>query len=227
MSPGLKIAPIRQETVQDKIYAFLRSHILYGHFEPGQKLKLADLAGAFGTSVMPVREALNRLVAERALQAEANRSAVVPILTVERLADLRRVRKSVESVAIRQAVALMTDQDVTRLREMLARHLALAERDDLEQSVAANHHFHFEIYRMSGSEVLIPLIESLWLQFGPYLHYARRVYGAPESPDALRHHGAMMAAFEARDADAAVRALEEDVDLSFDLADGAARKNMV
>jgi DNA-binding GntR family transcriptional regulator len=36
--------------------------------------------------------------------------------------------------------------------------------------VAKNQQFHLLIYRASGSEVLLQLIETLWLQFGPYEH---------------------------------------------------------
>src|SRR6202035_4043745 len=62
----LGLARIERETVQERVYGVLRDRLMRGGFEPGQKLKIAELASALGTSAMPVREALNRLPAERA-----------------------------------------------------------------------------------------------------------------------------------------------------------------
>ncbi len=55
------LARIARETVQEHVYGALRDQLMRGGFEPGQKLKIAELAQAFGTSAMPVREALNLL----------------------------------------------------------------------------------------------------------------------------------------------------------------------
>lgn len=218
MSLDLQIDPIKHEKVQDKIYSFLRYRIINGALQPGQPLKLMELAERFGTSAMPVREALNRLIAERALANEPNRSVIVPTLTRERLQDLRLVRKTVETAAVRLATERITAAQVAELHEMVDQQFAL---EDADASVEANTRFHFTIYRLSGSEILIPIIESLWLQFGPYLHYARRVHGEARE-QALQFHRALVEAFAGRDQTAAAAVLEQDVDMSFELAMGAA-----
>ena len=80
---------IERETVQERVYAILRDKLMRGGFAPGQKLKIAELAGAFGTSSMPVRDALNRLAAERAVESLPNRGVRVPALSKDSLQDLR------------------------------------------------------------------------------------------------------------------------------------------
>src|ERR1700732_2389962 len=55
----LGLARIERETVQDRVYSVLRDQLMRGGFEPGQRLKIRDLASALGTGPMPVREALN------------------------------------------------------------------------------------------------------------------------------------------------------------------------
>ena len=84
-----------------------------------------------------------------------------------------------------------------------------------EASARQNRAFHFAIYRQSGSTVLLPIIESLWLQFGPYLRHARlHDRGARRG---VRYHEQIVEALQRRDAATAVAALEGDVDLSFGL----------
>ena len=70
------------------IYRSLRSEILGGYLNPGQVLTLRSLAKKFGVSVMPVREAVRRLVAEGALQISSSGRISTPILTNERIEEL-------------------------------------------------------------------------------------------------------------------------------------------
>lgn len=51
----LGLVRITRETVQETVYTALRERLMRGGFEPGQKLTMAELAEAFGTSSMPVR----------------------------------------------------------------------------------------------------------------------------------------------------------------------------
>src|SRR3984885_607306 len=76
---------IARETVQERVYSALRDQLMRGGFEPGQKLKIAALAEAFGTSAMPVRDALNRLTVERALETLPSRTVRVPALSKDAL----------------------------------------------------------------------------------------------------------------------------------------------
>src|SRR6201996_3867044 len=115
----LGLARIERETVQERVYGVLRDRLMRGGFEPGQKLKIAELAGAFGTSAMPVREALNRLAAERAVESLPNRSVRVPTLSRAALQDLREARFAVESLAVERAASHMTPRTLALLRQLI------------------------------------------------------------------------------------------------------------
>ena len=71
-------------TIQDGVYQQLRQALMNGQFNPAQSLTIAGLAETFGTSNMPVREALRRLAAENALEIASNGSARVPVVTAAR-----------------------------------------------------------------------------------------------------------------------------------------------
>ena len=65
------------DNLQEQLYQRIREGLLEGRFQPGERLKIRDLAAAWGTSPMPVRAALQRLVAEGALEGEPQRSVRV------------------------------------------------------------------------------------------------------------------------------------------------------
>ena len=83
-----------------------------------------------------------------------------------------------------------------------------------------NHAFHFYIYRAAGSAVLIPIVESLWLQSGPYVRAAAQIHDEQRDIPATHHHWALIEALERGDAAASVKALTDDITRSFNLVRG-------
>ena len=212
----LGLVRIERETVQERVYAALRDRLMRGGFEPGQKLKIGELAAAFGTSAMPVREALNRLAAERAIESMPNRSVRVPALSKDALQDLMETRFAVEGLAVARAALNMTASTLETLRTLIDAQSETDAEHVSEASAEQNRAFHFAIYRKSGSSVLLPIIESLWLQFGPYLRVASERFDGREGRG-TNFHVEIVDALARGDGDTAREALEADIGRAFDL----------
>ncbi|MCY1364285.1 HTH-type transcriptional regulator McbR [compost metagenome] len=103
------------DNLQEQLYQRLRDGLLAGHFQPGERLKIRDLASAWGTSPMPVRAALQRLVAEGALEGEQQRSVRVPAMTRERFEHLLQVRLALEGLAVESAAPRLAADDLAAL----------------------------------------------------------------------------------------------------------------
>jgi DNA-binding GntR family transcriptional regulator len=214
--PQLGLLRIERETVQERVYTALRDRLMRGGFAPGQKLKIAELANAFGTSAMPVREALNRLAAERAIECMPNRSVRVPSLMKSSLQDLMETRFAVEGLAVARAAANMTASSLAALRQLIDAQSQTDAEHVSEASAEQNRAFHFAIYRQSGSSVLLPIIESLWLQFGPYMRLASDRFDGREGRG-TNFHVEIVDALARRDGNAARAALESDIGRAFEL----------
>lgn len=213
-----QLAPVGRETVQDRVYSELRRALIGGLFEPSQVLTIRGLADALVTSTMPVREALGRLITEKALEALPNRSVRVPPITLERIDDLLRARILIEGEAIALAAGRMGPKDITTIEAMLHEWdemRALKQKKDVDREVTLNQTFHFEIYRACGSAVLIPMIESLWLQSGPCIRVAIYAFSEAGEVDTAHYHRSIVAALAAKDADAARAALVADISRPF------------
>ncbi len=217
------LAPIGRETLHERVYAELRRSLIHGVFEAGQVLRIADLAETLETSTMPVREALARLVSEQALEATPSRSVRVPLITRERLDDIARARCLIEGELTALAMPNLGADDVAELRRLtVACEAAFAgEAPDRAQTTSElNHAFHFYIYQAARSAVLIPIVESLWLQTGPYVRAAARIHDKDDTRRAVHHHWALIEALERGGAGAAVAALTDDITHSFNLIRG-------
>ena len=200
--------PVGRDTVQERVYRQIREMILNGEIEPGQTITLQSLSDAFHVSAMPVREALRRLMAEQALTVVFGRSVGVPVLTRDRLRDLCRVRCEVEPLAAAWAASRITPVGLGRLAELLDRMQEAAVQKDGRLFVPANYEFHFLIYRAAASPALLSIIESLWLQIGPYFHALRASDNWREANVA---HQALLSALRRQNAEEAVGALRRDI----------------
>lgn len=205
---------VSKETVQDRVYASLRAAIMRGEVKPGQTLTIPGLAETFGTSAMPVRQALFRLAAERALTVVAGRTVGVPLLSRSRLRDLRRVRIQVEGLAAEWAAANATPALIAKLGELVDEMWKDSEAEDASGFLSRNQAFHFAVYEAAGSPALVPIIESLWLQIGPYLSLLHRS-GNYHAGNA--YHQALKEALAIGDGAGARHALQGDIDAAAEI----------
>lgn len=207
------IAPIDQSKLRESVYSALRDAFTRGEFAPGDTVSLRTLAEQLGTSMTPVREAVRRLVAEGALVDTPSRTLIVPPFSARRMADLKAARLALETLVLDQAMARMTAVDIDALAQVIASpHNAGLHGPDLE----TNYRFHFQLYRHSGSEILLPMVEALWLQYGAYLN---RII-AQDSARAIEehlHHSQILDALRRGDRAAARAALEADIERSFSI----------
>ncbi|MEZ5934078.1 MAG: GntR family transcriptional regulator [Alphaproteobacteria bacterium] len=204
----LPFRPVAKSTVLDQIYRQIRELILDGEIGPGQTVTIQSLADAFDVSAMPVREALHRLTAERALTVVAGRSVGIPPLSRERLEDLTRVRLDIESRAAAWAAGQVSAADFARLDRLIERMDQAANERDRERYVPANREFHFIVYRAAGSETMLAVIESLWLQISPYFNL---LHALGNWQSANHCHRTLRAALADNDAEAAGKALGADI----------------
>ena len=197
------------DNLQEQLYQRIREGLLAGRFQPGERLKIRDLASQWGTSPMPVRAALQRLVAEGALEGEQQRSVRVPAMTRERYQNIFQVRLGLEGLAVELATPRLTPAELAELREHVARMDVAIEQRDVQAYLDANSRFHLQLYGACGNPVLLRSIESLWLQIGPFFN--RLFTGADLSLRLNDFHEEAFSAIEAGDAAAARKAMEQDL----------------
>lgn len=213
------LGPVARRTVQDQVYGELRRSLIQGMFDAGEVLRIRDLATRMSTSTMPVREALGRLITEQALEPLRNRSVRVPLIRRDRLEDIARARALIEGELTLRAQPRLTAADKVALRRDTEAYdnLTGGRLETAREAADLNHAFHFRIYRAAGSPVLIPIVESLWMQSGPYIRKAAELFQTRQDAPATNYHHRLLAALEAGDAEAARQALVADIGRAFDL----------
>jgi DNA-binding GntR family transcriptional regulator len=226
-----KIARLENSTLADRAYVRLSELLTSGDLSPGERISLRSVAEAFGVSIMPIRDAVTRLVADGALEVEPNRAIRVPRLTAVRFQELTRVRVMIEGMAAAQAALLRSDEDLQAMHtlEQAFRRQGEKKHPDVAAAVRANKEFHFAVYRAAGLPLLVDVIRGLWLMAGPIISVDSR-----NNPDHItiggaKRHVVVLEAVERRDPEGARAALAADIESTCNiiLADPVVRSRIL
>lgn len=201
--------PIEQQNLSARAYAALREALIAGHFGPGQRLVLHELAQTLGTSVTPVREACLTLVSEQALEMRLGRSVTVPELSLSRYIEIRSIRIALEGLASELAASRAQKADIAKLVRIQKEFRSANSERDSATATRLNREFHFGVYRLCGMDMLIRQIESMWICMGPILKlYHEQMADAYLDAD---EHVHIIDALRGQDGALAKKALERDL----------------
>jgi DNA-binding GntR family transcriptional regulator len=204
-NPDFQVSKLERETLHERAYLELKKAIMSGAIRPGATITIRAMATALGTSPMPVREALRRLVAERALEMLPTRSVTLPLMTAERFDEISRLRIALEGLASEAGAQHLTREALRRLQQA---HAEMNRMKDVGEYLAKNQEFHFTLYQAAGMPVALQMIESLWLQAGPLLNLAIGEYGFEGAQD---HHRELLDQLAKHNVKGARSAIEADI----------------
>jgi len=200
-----------KEGLAAQAYQRLSHDLMAGRYEPGQKLKLRDIAAGLGISVTPVREALARLAADQVVVQVDHKSVCVAVMDLDRFAEVRELRLDLEGKAAARAALCATPADIAALRTIHAALVQARARDSYAGILLANQQFHLALCQSARMPVLLRLVETLWLQCGPLMH------GMTRWPVTMPHphpHLAVIKGLETRDGGIARAAIQQDIMVS-------------
>jgi DNA-binding GntR family transcriptional regulator len=206
--------PLLRATLGRQVFDHLRSLLIGGRLAPGERLSLRAIAEPLGVSMMPVREAVSRLVADGALEVLPNRAVRVPVMTLAQFRELTRLRVLIEGFAAAEAAVTITPRQLEALcvHEQAFRRESAGTQPNPARAVEENRRLHFALYTATGMPQLLAVIEGLWLRAGPVLNLDMR-----EEPrrlkrgTAVRCHAALVQALRRRDPEAAREAVVADI----------------
>lgn len=195
------------ETVlAQEIAARLRRDILRGTLAPGTALKERDHAADLGVSRTPLREAIRILAKERLVVLRPLRSPRVANPTFREIADEVRVLIVLEKLSAELACERATEADFRLLRAIHDRMDAMPEEAEYLDRFEVDMGFHAAVAEASHNAALAETHRTYLARL-----WRARYLAASQSRNRARvmaHHGAILAALEARDVRAVRRAID-------------------
>ena len=158
----MAFSTIRRETLETQVHEALRKAILEGRLARGERLVQDDLATQFGTSRIPVRDALKRLETEGLVTLDERGSYVVSYFGSEDVEEIYGLRLLLEPYAAGKALDGMAASDLEELEHIAREMKKAAALKDIERYVQLNQTFHLSLYELSRQRRLVRMIQSLW-----------------------------------------------------------------
>ena len=164
------------------------------------------MAASFGVSVIPVREALQQLVAEGFVILQRNRGAIVAEISVDETTELFDLRVALETMLLASAVPNLKAEDIEKAAE---HQRALEAEDDTNQWGVLNWRFHEALYRPANRPRTLSITSNINRHVDRLLRLQMSlVDGKMKS---RREHGALLAACSRGDTEKAVSLLEQHI----------------
>ena len=195
-------------TIKETLVEGLRSEIIQGHLQPGQRRRQEELAVQFDVSTIPIREALRDLEAEGLVTIVPHRGAVVTQLSAADLQDIYDIRIPLEEMATRMAVPRLPQTVLADLNTCL-QEMDKTSVGDVATLVKLNHHFHSTLYAASNRHHLCELLTMLRHRTQHYLRaYVNECGGMPQAQE---EHWAIFKACQRGNAGEAAAIMREHI----------------
>src|SRR5688572_6399691 len=186
----------------------IRHLILTGELAPGSRIRQEGLAERFGTSRIPVREALRRLESEGLVLLVPNSSAWVAKIDMKECIEVYKIRERVEPLALSEAVAKMTDEEIGHLEDLVKK---MERSSSTEEFLRLDREFHLASYRASGMQQLYKMVERFWNSTQHYRRAFTKLVGHEGNWVIHSEHRLMIDALRRRDAESAGHILFEHI----------------
>lgn len=187
----------------EALYARLKQMTVNFQIRPGERINEQALAGALEASRTPLREALNRLVAEQLIDFVPGKGFFCRDLDARSIYELYELRQIIEVAAVQQACERASDDDVAALRASLeANGLATAGKS-IGEVTEADEAFHVGLAALAGNAELTREL----VHINERIRFIRWIDMASRVGQTKGEHLATMDALAARDADRAAAVL--------------------
>jgi DNA-binding GntR family transcriptional regulator len=189
----------------------VRTAIISGRFEPGDRLIESALSAEFGTSRGPVREALRQLENEGLVMSFPYRGAVVLGVSDEEVQEvLIPIRLTLERYSFVLAIATMTDDDFAELGKQIWRMEQAGKANDLIKLVEADLGFHEIVISASGQLHTMQIWRTIWPRIRAYFYRYERYRSFEQT---VEEHRMLLDALQTRDPAIVLEQLERHIDV--------------
>jgi DNA-binding GntR family transcriptional regulator len=214
MKKGQKDVPNARHGMGEQVYEILRAQIFERHLVAGARLNIEKIARDLSVSATPVREAINRMLADGLVTYEPYVGyTLAPPLNRESLAKLHQARELIERHSAKVGAVSVTREIIRRMEDCtVAMEAAAADYryDSFKVFEARDNEFHDLIVESANNTHL----SDAYRPIGTRVRMLRVYYsGGPTDIRAvLSEHHAILAAFKKGDGNAAAAAVTKHLE---------------
>jgi DNA-binding GntR family transcriptional regulator len=201
-------------TTVDKAYAQLRDQLVTFYFKPGSRLNESEIAATLSMSRAPIREALNRLIADGLVSFAPGRGFFCRRLSASEVNDLYEIRFDLESGALRAALTKCDDATLSGFAKTWQEAHAATNDATLDDLVTLDESFHMAFCALAGNAARLKYLENINYR----IRFVRRINLEPGNRrvGGIKEHAGLIATIQRRDSEGAIHLLRQHLQRSAD-----------
>ena len=168
MTDNLELKMDAYLPLRNVVFQTLRTAILTGELQPGERLMELQLADKLGVSRTPIREAIHMLEKEGLAKIVPRKGAHVAKMTEKDLIDVLMIRQTLENLALRTACELITKEEIKELEAAMVLFEDATKQDNVVKTAQADVAFHDVIYKAADNPKLLNILNNLREQMYRY-----------------------------------------------------------
>lgn len=197
-------------TLREKILENIRDAIVSGDLKAGSHISEPELAGRYGISRTPIREAFRQLESEGYLTVIPRRGVIVSDFSPKDIEEFYAIKSIMEGYAARQACERLSDKDLGRLQAINDKLAELARIGDIKHFFKIHSDFHELFIKAADNEKLHELIAGLVTKFQRLRFTSLSLPGRMEV--SVQEHEKIIDAFRKKDADLAEKLVRQNAE---------------
>lgn len=182
--------------LRDVVFNTLRQAILRGELKPGERLMEVQLANKLGVSRTPIREAIRKLELEGLVLMIPRRGAEVARISEKNLRDVLEVRRGLEDLTMELACQRISESQIVELKKANVNFENSLTSNDVTMIAEADERFHEIIYKATGNDKLVQVINNIKEQM--YRYRLEYIKDSAKRQKLVAEHKAIVAALEQR-----------------------------
>ena len=200
---------LQHPSLTDRIYQLLRESIIRHELTSGARLIEQEIASNLGVSRTPIRGAITRLAAEGLVDVVPRRGVFVAALSSKDIKDLYEVREVLEVLAVRLAIPLLKDEDISGLEEQVEEFQAALHNREYLSCFELDRKFHDRLAELSGNDKLVEVNRLL----GGSIQVSRWIHCKDQRRHeiSLQDHRMILDALARKDADTADKLVRDHI----------------
>ena len=205
-------SPAPAKNTVERAYLYLRDRTVSFGYRPGERINEVELAASLGMSRAPVREALNRLIADGLVVMEPGRGFFCRKLSAKEITDLFAVRADLEVSAVRTACQSADPEALKTLADDWDAILAQQASLPIDALVAADEDFHIRLASLSGNAERVRYLGNI----NARIRFVRRINLEEDGrrSASLAEHALILAAVARGDAETACALVSQHLSIS-------------
>ena len=203
---------MKHKSLNETAYEIIRDKILKGEFSLGSRLREDLLAEEISMSRTPVREAINRLVADGLIINRVRKGLYLIQPEDHEIEDYIDIRNALEQLAVEKCIRNLTKEQKEELEGNLKKFVSAFERGDYEKCNVLDAEFHQIIARISGNKKLLQMLKDLSVFFQLVRHTEKLTQPREKNERTIEEHSKIAEAIFAGDVEAAREAVTENIE---------------